>query len=202
MRISHTVPEGERFRARVDFDGPIPSSCPELGNCWLWTGPRAGRYGIFESDTGRMYAHRYRSVQTEGPIPFGIKVCHRCDTPLCVRDSHLFRGTQADNLADMRAKGRGPVGERHGMRLHPERNGMRLHPERAPRGDRNGLRLHPERVARGERNGNAKLTAASVQTIRTRFAAGETQTALSREYGVPQSAISRVILRKAWAHVV
>jgi hypothetical protein len=35
-----------------------------------------------------------------------MKVLHRCDTPACVRPAHLFLGSQAENVADMMAKGR------------------------------------------------------------------------------------------------
>lgn len=35
------------------------------------------------------------------------RACHKCDERLCVRPSHLFRGTAADNMQDMIAKGRG-----------------------------------------------------------------------------------------------
>lgn len=41
-----------------------------------------------------------------GPIRDGLYVLHKCDNRLCVRVDHLFLGTQKENLADMRSKGR------------------------------------------------------------------------------------------------
>lgn len=56
-----------------------------------------------------MYAHRYAWTLSNGPIPPKIEVCHHCDNPPCVKVSHLFLGTQRDNLRDMTQKGRGEV---------------------------------------------------------------------------------------------
>ncbi len=96
----------ERFWDKVD----------KSGDCWLWTGGRVARYGSFSyghSNSKRHRAHRYSWFLRYGSVPSGKHVLHSCDTPLCVRPSHLFVGTQADNNRDMRHKDRDvtPFGE-------------------------------------------------------------------------------------------
>lgn len=84
--------------------------------CWLWTGSVTGgggmQHGQFtlprrpDRTQPHIYAHRLSWELAYGPIPNGLQVCHKCDVPRCVRPEHLFLGTQFDNLADARRKGR------------------------------------------------------------------------------------------------
>jgi DNA-binding XRE family transcriptional regulator len=80
-------------------------SAPD-GDCWIWTGRLEHGYGR-QSYKGKIYkAHRLAWMLTNGAIPDGVDVCHRCDRPACVKPEHLFLASHLDNMRDMVAKGR------------------------------------------------------------------------------------------------
>jgi hypothetical protein len=59
-----------------------------------------------------------------------------------------------------------------------------------------------DRKARGSRVASSKLTEEQVASIRARYASGGvTQTDLSREFGVSQVMVSKIVRRAFWAHV-
>lgn len=78
------------------------------GECWVFIGARDGcGYGVIRrADFNGSRVHRYIYEKFVGPIPDGAQVLHRCDNPPCVRPSHLWIGTQQDNIRDMIVKGR------------------------------------------------------------------------------------------------
>lgn len=81
---------------------------PECG-CWIWMGNEGpGGYGRVACAGKRIRAHRFSWEVYNGPIPEGVHVLHKCDTPLCVNPDHLFLGTIKDNSRDMHVKGRAP----------------------------------------------------------------------------------------------
>lgn len=76
-------------------------------DCHRWQGTTTARgYGIFIIKGKQVGAHRVAWEVRNGPIPDGLVVCHKCDTPNCVNPDHLFVGTKADNNHDMIRKGR------------------------------------------------------------------------------------------------
>jgi hypothetical protein len=98
-----------RFWAKVDKNGPVPAHRPELGPCWIWTGAKLGGYGVFGRPqiTASRLALQWAIGRELEPDEWAL---HHCDNPPCVRSSHLFIGTSADNSADRDAKGRGLAG--------------------------------------------------------------------------------------------
>lgn len=174
--------------------------------CWLWTSQLRAGYGLFRYQGKIVSAHRF-AYSLENKLDLNLQVCHSCDTPACVRPSHLFQGTARVNNNDKNTK------DRHGftlsneqvleMRSRPVTNTMvrdladefgvgRSLVKRALTGEAyswvpNPIELPPQFTG-------YKLTAEDVAEILVELenAKWGTQTKLAKKYGVTRGTISHI----------
>jgi len=86
--------------------------------CWEWIAGQRGGYGYggFYYGGKTLNAHRASWLINCGDIPEGLQVLHTCDNATCVNPSHLYLGTNYDNIQDRVKRGRSA--DRHGEN-HP-----------------------------------------------------------------------------------
>jgi hypothetical protein len=86
----------ERFRDRIIMKD----------DHWLFKGAHNGKGYVVFWAYGRIYAHRFSYLLFFGYVPDELDVLHTCDVRNCVNPSHLFLGTNEDNMQDASRKGR------------------------------------------------------------------------------------------------
>jgi hypothetical protein len=94
-----------RLWRKINKNGPVPLHCASIGNCWVWSTGHGKKYPTINIGGRNYNAHRVAWMAHKGVWPSKF-VLHKCDNKRCVRFSHLFLGTAADNVHDMQAKGR------------------------------------------------------------------------------------------------
>lgn len=151
----------------------------DANGCWIFHGRvSTWGYGVFSAlDEGT--AHRVMYRLTFGPIAKGMRVCHTCDVRLCVNPTHLWMGTQQQNIQDCAAK------KRH-------TNGAKTH---CPRGHE----FTPENTRYSDAGkGRKRRSCVTCGRIRQRIATGwSEQEALADVAPIAQNAPTK---RRDWLH--
>ncbi len=85
-----------------------------LDECWNWLAYQdEDGYGYFNVNLASRKAHRVSYVLARGSLKTSLLVCHSCDNPSCVNPSHLWAGTNQQNIDDMIRKSRSLKGTRN-----------------------------------------------------------------------------------------
>ncbi len=146
--------------------------------CWVWQGCKNySGYGQITIKDKHYRAHRLAWILTNGEIPEGMFVCHRCDNPSCVNPRHLFIGTPKDNVDDMISKGRAV--------FHIFNN-----PQDNP----------PPRYY-GEKHPRAKLTEKQVLEIKELIKTDLTFRQIAAKYGVSKKTVSHIKTGYRWSYL-
>lgn len=175
---------------------PVPYVIDPDTGCWVWQRALSDwGYGQITRKKINRRAHRVYYEQHVGPIPAGAHIHHVCENRRCVNPDHLS-----------------PLLPGEHSRLHrPGPEGPRTKPcagcgktiQRRPNESRYAF-FHRQFCSAqcGRRTRHAKLDPQRVREIRSRVAAGRTQTEVAREFGVSQSRVSDIVRRRTWADVL
>jgi hypothetical protein len=70
----------------------------EETGCWVWQGPRWGKYGRAWREGRNFMSHRWYWERRHGPVPEGLELDHLCRNTLCVNPDHLEAVTRETNI--------------------------------------------------------------------------------------------------------
>lgn len=144
-----------------------------IAGCWIWMKCLADTgYGNLRIRNKTFCSHRISWLLFNGHIPKGMHVLHYCDVRECCNPSHLWLGTNLDNILDRCRKGRsvGPSYRPKGLKYKIKSN-------------------HGE--------WNLSLSKIDRENIRIIYASGGISTyELAKRYSVSQPTISNIINRK------
>lgn len=142
--------------------------------CWLWQGGvNASGYGIMWAGGRAEGAHRISWEIHFGPIPDGSQVLHKCDVNYASGDFTNRRCVNPHHLW---------------LGTNQENNADMMEKSR-------------DRHINGESHHAAKLTKAQVLEIRSLCAQGMAQPEIAERFGISQTHVSAINLRKVWRHI-
>lgn len=69
-------------------------------DCWEWQASLNDGYGQIRFEGKVKLSHQVSWISSNGPIPKGKCVLHKCDNRKCCNPKHLYIGTRSDNNTD------------------------------------------------------------------------------------------------------
>lgn len=172
--------------------------------CEEWR-PVAGYEGLYEvSDLGRVKSLRFRTKIVNvlrssplilKPLLVGITTCCYWRVDLSDNGKKAF---YVHRLVLEAFSGPCPKGHQCGhLNGNPQDNRHENLKWITP-GENQLMRFQHGTSIAGERNPKAKLTWEQVDDIRRRVSDGETQASVAGDYGIRDTAVSRIVRRKSW----
>lgn len=149
--------------------------------CWKWeAGKDQDGYGKFKIFGSNYRSHRISYYLFNNVDPKELKVCHKCDNPVCVNPFHLFLGTNAENIKDRDIKGRQNCGK----------------------GKNHWTAVSPEKIRRGVDNPACKYTEEDILKMVEMKKSGEyTNREIAEAFGCPKTYIRQIMVGERWSHL-
>lgn len=86
------------LRSQITLEQRFWQKVTKTPDCWLWTASTGSHgYGHISVDGQMRTAHRIAWELTNGPIPDGMDLDHRCGNRACVNPAHLRVVTRSQN---------------------------------------------------------------------------------------------------------
>ena len=149
----------------------------EDNDCWNWKSTDNGNgYGVIRILGRYIGAHRLSYILSNGGIPDGLMICHKCNNRACCNPKHLYAGTAMDNMMDARA-----AGTIHG---------------------RSGKRPDTDKLVKGEDCPWATISNKQAVEISNRITSGEGTSSIAKDLGVSCDVVYRIKKRKSFRSVI
>lgn len=78
----------------------------DQAGCWIWGQSKREGYGRLIRHGKTWSAHVFSFAVFVGPVEVGSQINHKCHIRSCCNPSHLYAGSQSENMADMKLAGR------------------------------------------------------------------------------------------------